>query len=52
MHFDAKKYTKNYKMRVIQIEEDMISYYQLKKDYKKNRRGPKFRSNLSKNEKI
>ena len=31
MHFDPKKYTKNYIMRVIQNKEDMISYYQLKK---------------------
>ena len=36
MHFDKKKNTKNYKMRVIQNEEDMISYYKLKKKlYKK-----------------
>ena len=35
MHFDPKKYTKNYKMRVIQNKEDMISYYQLKKIGKK-----------------
>ena len=30
MHFDSKKYTKNYKMKVIYNKEDMISYYQLK----------------------
>ena len=30
MHFEAKKYTKKYKMRVIQNKEDMISY-QVKK---------------------
>ena len=35
MHFDPKKYTKNYKMKIIQNEEDMISYYQLKKIGKK-----------------
>ena len=35
MHFDPKKYTKNYKMRVIQNKENMISYYQLKKIGKK-----------------
>ena len=35
MHFDRKKYTKNYEMRVIQNKEDMISYYQLKKIGKK-----------------
>ena len=32
MHFDAKKYTKNYKMRVIYNKEDMISDYKLKKN--------------------
>ena len=52
MHFDPKKYTKNYKMRMIQNKEDMISYYQLKKNWKKSMRGPKIRSKLSKNEKI
>ena len=52
MHFDPKKYTKNYKMRLIQNKEDMISYYQLKKIGKKSMKGPKIRSNLSKNEKI
>ena len=35
MHFDPKKYTKNYKKRVIQNKEDMISYYPLKKMGKK-----------------
>ena len=35
MHFEPKKYTKNYKMRVIYNKEDMISYYQLKKIGKK-----------------
>ena len=35
MHFDPKKYIKNYKMRLIQNEKDMISYYQLKKNGKK-----------------
>ena len=45
MHFDPKKYTKNYKMRVIYNKEDMISYYQLKK-IEKNRVGQKIRSKL------
>ena len=31
MHYDPKKYTKKYKMRIIQKKEDMISYHQLKK---------------------
>ena len=35
MHFDPKKYIKNYKMRFIQNKEDMISYNQLKKNGKK-----------------
>ena len=35
MHFDPKKYTKNYKMRLIQNKEDMISYYYLNKMGKK-----------------
>ena len=35
MHFDPKKYIKNYKMRFIQNKEYMISYYQLKKIEKK-----------------
>ena len=35
MYFNPKKYTKNYKMRIIQNKEDMISYYQLKKLEKK-----------------
>ena len=35
MHFDPKKYIKNYKMRLIQNKKDMISYYQLKKMGKK-----------------
>ena len=52
MSFDPKKYTKNYKMRVIQIKEDMISYYQLKKNCKKSRGRPKIRSKLSKMRKI
>ena len=52
MHFDPKKFTKNNKMRVIQIKEDMISYYQLKKKLEKCRGGPKIRSKWSKNEKI
>ena len=52
MHFDPKKYIKNYKMRLIQNKKDMISYYQLKKTWKKNMRAPKIRSKLSKNEKI
>ena len=55
MHFDPKKYIKNYKRRVIQNKGDMISYYQLKIMGKKSRGGPKIRSKLSKmrkNEKI
>ena len=52
MHFDLKKYIKNYKMKVIQNKEDMISYYQLKKNGKKSRGGPKIRSKLSKVRKI
>ena len=47
MHFDPKKYTKNYKQRVTQNKADMIIYYQLKK-LKKSRGGPKVRSKLSK----
>ena len=35
MHFDPKKYIKNYKMKVILNKKDMISYYQLKKIGKK-----------------
>ena len=35
MHFDLKKYTKNYKMKIIQNKEDMISYYQLKEKWEK-----------------
>ena len=31
MHFDPKKCTKNYKMRVIYNKEDMLGYFQLKK---------------------
>ena len=49
MDFDPKKYTKNYKMRLIQNKEDMISYYQLKKMGKKSRGGPKIRSKNEKN---
>ena len=48
MHFDPKKYIKNYKMKLIQNEKDMISYYQLKKNGKKRRGDPKIRSKLSK----
>ena len=51
MHFEPKKYIKNYKMKVILNKKDMISYYQLKKIGKKSRRGPKIRSKWSKNEK-
>ena len=35
MHFDPKKYTKNYKMGVIQNKKELISYYQLKKKWEK-----------------
>ena len=48
MPFDPKKYTKNYKMKVIQKIEDMISYYQLKKIGKKSNGGLKIGSKLSK----
>ena len=48
MHFDPKKYIKKYKMRFIQNKEDIISYYQLTKNGKKSRGGPKIRSKLSK----
>ena len=41
MHFDPKKYTKKYKMRIILNKEDMISYYQLKKIGKKVREAQK-----------
>ena len=47
MHFDPKKYIKNYKMRFIQNKEDMISYYQLKKNGKKSKGGSKITSKLS-----
>ena len=52
MHFDPKKYTKSYKMRIIQNKEEMISYYQLKKMGKKSRGGTKIRPKLSKMRKI
>ena len=55
MHFDPKKYTKNYKMRVIYNKEDMISYYQLKKNWQKVGRSEnlvKKRSKMRKNGKI
>ena len=51
MHFDPKKYIKNYEMRLIQNKYDMISYYQLKK-WEKKRESPKIRSKLSKMSKI
>ena len=35
MHFEPKKYIKNYKMKVILNKKDMISYYQLNKIEKK-----------------
>ena len=41
MHFDPKKYITNYKMRLIQNKNDMISYYQLKKWEKKGREAQK-----------
>ena len=52
MDFNPKKYTKNYKMKVIQNKEDMISYHQLKKIRKNSTRSPRIRSKLSKIEKI
>ena len=48
MHFDTKKYTKNYKMRIIQNKEEMISYYQLTKIEKNIRDIPKLGQKLSK----
>ena len=39
-------------MRVIQNKEDMIDYYQLKKNWKKSRGGPKIKSKWSKMRKI
>ena len=48
MHSEPKKYAKNYEMRIIQNRNEMISYYQLKKNWKKSWGGPKIRSNLSK----
>ena len=41
MHWGPKKYTKKYKMSVIQNKEDMISYYQLKRNWKKKYERPK-----------
>ena len=41
MNLDPKKYTKNYKIKVIQNKKDMISYYQLKKVGKKLREAQK-----------
>ena len=52
MHFDPKKYTKNYKMRVIYNKEDMISYYQLKKNWKKKQGRPRNQVKVVKNKKI
>ena len=52
MHFDRKKYIKNYKMRAIQNKEDMISYYQLKKNGEKKQGRPKNQVKVVKNEKI
>ena len=52
MHFDQKNYTKSYKMKLIKNKEDMIIYYQLKKNGKKSRGRPKIRSKLSKMRKI
>ena len=49
MHFEPKKYTKNYKMSVIQNKEDLIIYYQLKKIGKKQGR-PKNQVEVVKNE--
>ena len=47
-----KNTQKNYKMKLIKNKEGMISYYQLKKNGKKSRGGPKIRSKLSKMRKI
>ena len=48
MHFDTKKYTKNYKMRIIQNTKRHDKLLSVKKIGKKSRGGPKIRSNLSK----
>ena len=52
MHFDPKKYIKNHKMSAIYNKSAMISYYQLKKNWKKCREGPNIGSKLSKKRKI
>ena len=52
MHFEPKKYTKKYKMRVFQHKEDMISYYHSKKLNKKHWDAPKLGRNWSKMRKI
>ena len=51
MHLDPKKYTENYKMRVIQKKEGTIKYYQLKKNWKKMQGRPKYQVKVVKNEK-
>ena len=48
MNFDTKKYTKSYKMSVIQNKEDMISYCQLKKNWKKVKEAQIFGQNCQK----
>ena len=51
MLFDTKKYTKHYKMRIIQNKEDMISYYHLKKNGEKKQERPKNQVKVVKKEK-
>ena len=52
MHFSPKKYTKNYKKRVIQNKKDMISYYQLKKNGRKGGEAQKLGQSCQKMRKI
>ena len=52
MHFDPKKYITNYKMRLIQNKEDIISYYQLKKKGKKVGEAQKLGQSCQKREKL
>ena len=51
MHFDPKKYTKNYKMRINQNKrhDKLLS---VAKKFEKSRGGPKIRAKLSKMKKI
>ena len=49
LHFDKKMYIKNYKIRVIWNKDQMKSYYQLKKYWKKSRDATKIRPKLGQN---